>query len=53
MEDSEKCDGKGVEVRGWRARLEVELTAEELHAEQSEYENKEEEQEEEGNDAAH
>lgn len=33
LEDSEKCDGKGVEVRGRRTRFKIELTAEELHAE--------------------
>ena len=53
MEDSEKCDGKGVEVGGWRAALEVELATEELHAEKGEYEDEEEEQEQERYDAAH
>lgn len=53
MEDSEKCDGKGVEISGWRAGLKVKLSTEQLHSQQSEYENEEEEQEQEGNDAAH
>lgn len=53
LEDSEQCDGKGVEVSGRRATLEVELATEQLHTEQREYEDEEEEQEEEGNDAAH
>lgn len=53
MEDSEQRDGKGVEVGGRRAVLEIELTAEQLHAEQREYEDEEEEQEEQGNDATH
>ena len=53
LEDSEQCDGKGIEVGRWRSSLEVELTSEELHTEQSKYENEEEEQEEERYDATH
>lgn len=53
LEDSEQCDGKGVEVSGRRAFVEVELAAEKLHTEQREYEDEQEEQEEKGNDAAH
>lgn len=53
LEDSKQRNRKCVEIGSGCLIFKIELTTEELHTEQREYQYEEEEQEEERNDAAH